>query len=127
VKARRDGHVVSVAVIVAVGVNGDGRREVLGLAIGTSEAETFWTDFLRKLARRGLRGVKLVVSDAHEGLKPPEPSGARALHVETGRIRSVIGLTLGGGHPPASGGRDRKSLGGKHRGAAWSVRLRLLS
>src|SRR5436305_10295252 len=69
VKARRDGHVASVAVIVAVGVNGDGRREVLGLAIGTSEAETFWTDFLRKLARRGLRGVKLVVSDAHEGLK----------------------------------------------------------
>ena len=68
-KARRDGHVVSVAVIVAVGVNGDGRREVLGLAIGTSEAETFWTDFLRKLARRGLRGVKLVISDAHEGLK----------------------------------------------------------
>jgi len=51
------------------GKNGDGRREVLGLAIGTSEAETFWTDFLRKLARRGLRGVKLVVSDAHEGLK----------------------------------------------------------
>src|ERR1051326_7598846 len=68
VKARRDGHVVSVAVIVAVGVNGDGRREVLGWAIGTSEAETFWIDFLRKLARRGLRGVKLVVSDAHEGL-----------------------------------------------------------
>lgn len=42
---------------------------MLGLAIGTSEAETFWTDFLRKLARRGLRGVKLVISDAHEGLK----------------------------------------------------------
>ena len=51
-KARRDGHVVSVAVIVAVGVNGGGRREVLGLAIGTSEAETFWTDFLRKLVAR---------------------------------------------------------------------------
>ena len=66
---RQNGRVVSVAVIVAVGVNGDGRREVLGLAIGTSEAETFWTDFLRKLARRGLRGVKLVISDAHEGLK----------------------------------------------------------
>ena len=69
VKARRDGRIVSVAVIIAVGVNDDGRREVLGLAIGASEAETFWTDFLRKLARRGLRGVKLVVSDAHEGLK----------------------------------------------------------
>ena len=69
VKARRDGRIVSVAVIVAVGVNSDGRREVLGVAIGTSEAEVFWTDFLRKLTRRGLRGVKLIVSDAHEGLK----------------------------------------------------------
>src|SRR5215470_6168092 len=69
VKARRDGRIVSVAVIIAVGVNSDGRREVLGLAIGTSEAEVFWTDFLRKLTRRGLRGVKLIVSDAHEGLK----------------------------------------------------------
>jgi len=60
---------VSVAVIVAVGVNADGRREVLGMDIGPSEAETFWTGFLRKLARRGLGGVKLVVSDAHEGIK----------------------------------------------------------
>ncbi len=60
VKVRQDGRIVSVAVIVAVGVNGDGRREVLGMAIGPSEAETFWTEFLRKLARRGLRGVKLV-------------------------------------------------------------------
>jgi len=69
VKARCDGRIVAVAVIVAVGVNGDGRREVLGMAIGASEAETFWTGFLRTLARRGLRGVKLVVSDAHQGLK----------------------------------------------------------
>jgi putative transposase len=69
VKARRDHHIVSVAVIVAVGVNTDGRREVLGMTVGHSEAETFWVEFLRSLARRGLRGVKLVVSDAHEGLK----------------------------------------------------------
>ena len=69
VKARQNGRIVSVAVIVAVGVNSDGRREVLGMDIGPSEAETFWTTFLRKLARRGLRGVKLVVSDAHEGIK----------------------------------------------------------
>jgi transposase-like protein len=69
VKVRQDGRIVSVAVTIAVGVNTDGRREVLGLAVGASEAETFWTDFLRKLARRGLRGVKLVISDAHEGLK----------------------------------------------------------
>jgi transposase-like protein len=69
VKARRDHHIVSVAIIVAVGVNTDGRREVLGMTIGHSEAEPFWVEFLRNLARRGLRGVKLVVSDAHEGLK----------------------------------------------------------
>jgi len=68
-KVRQNGRIVSVAVIVAVGVNTDGRREVLGMDIGPSEAEPFWTGFLRKLARRGLRGVKLVISDAHEGLK----------------------------------------------------------
>src|SRR5216684_2232237 len=69
VKARRDHHIVSVAVIVAVGVNTDGRREVLGMTVGHSEAEPFWVEFLRSLARRGLRGAKLVISDAHEGLK----------------------------------------------------------
>ncbi len=69
VKVRQAGRIVSVAVIVAVGVNSDGRREVLGMDIGASEAETFWTEFLRKLTRRGLRGVKLVISDAHEGIK----------------------------------------------------------
>lgn len=69
VKVRQNGRIVSVAVIVAVGVNTDGRREILGLDIGPSEAEPFWAAFLRKLTRRGLRGVKLVVSDAHEGLK----------------------------------------------------------
>jgi transposase-like protein len=68
-KVRQAGRIVSVAVTIAVGVNSDGRREVLGMAIGASEAETFWTDFLRALARRGLRGVKLVISDAHEGIK----------------------------------------------------------
>ena len=69
VKVRQNGRIVSVAVIVAVGANTEGRREILGMAIGPSEAEPFWTDFLRGLARRGLRGVKLVISDAHEGIK----------------------------------------------------------
>lgn len=69
VKVRQNGRIVSVAVIIAVGVNTDGRREVLGMTIGASEAETFWTEFRRQLARRGLRGVKLVISDAHEGIK----------------------------------------------------------
>jgi transposase-like protein len=69
VKVRQAGRIVSVAVIIAVGVNTDGRREVLGLEVGPSEAEPFWTAFLRSLTRRGLRGVKLVISDSHEGLK----------------------------------------------------------
>ena len=69
IKVRRDHRIVSAAVIVAVGVNTDGRREVLGMTTGHSEAEPFWVEFLRSLARRGLRGVKLVISDAHEGLK----------------------------------------------------------
>lgn len=69
VKVRQNGRVVPVAVIVAVGANTDGRREVLGMQVGPSEAEPFWTEFLRSLARRGLRGVKLVISDSHEGIK----------------------------------------------------------
>jgi len=69
VKVRSAGRIVSVAVIIAVGVNTDGIREILGMAVGPSEAEPFWTDFLRSLSRRGLRGVKLVISDAHIGLK----------------------------------------------------------
>jgi len=55
-------------VIIAVAVNEDGKREVLGVATGPSEAETFWTDFLRSLADRGLRGVRLVIADDHKGL-----------------------------------------------------------
>ena len=84
VKVREQGRIVSVAVIVAVAVNGDGRREVLGISIGVSEAETFWTEFLRSLARRGLRGVKLVISDAHEGLKA---AVAKVLHASWQRCR----------------------------------------
>jgi len=68
-KVRQGGRIVSVAAIIAVAVNTDGRREIIGLGTGPSEAETFWTDFLRGLKARGLDGVKLVVSDAHTGLK----------------------------------------------------------
>ena len=69
IKVREAGRIVSKAVIIAVGVNTEGVREVLGMAIGPSEAEPFWTNFLRSLTRRGLRGVKLVISDAHVGIK----------------------------------------------------------
>lgn len=86
VKVRQQVRIVSVAVIVAVGVNSDGRREVLWMDIGPSEAETFWTAFLRKLARRGLRGVKLVVSDAHEGIR------ATAAKVLNATWQSAVGV-----------------------------------
>jgi putative transposase len=68
-KVREGGRIVSVAAIIAVAVDAEGRREIVGLHLGPSEAETFWTSFLKGLLRRGLKGVKLVVSDAHEGLK----------------------------------------------------------
>lgn len=85
-KVREAGRIVSVAVIIAVAVNTDGAREVLGMAIGPSEAEPFWGGFLRSLTRRGLRGVKLVISDAHEGLKA---AAAKVLS----RRGSVVGFT----------------------------------
>ena len=66
---REGGRIVSVAAIIAVAVNTEGKREIIGLHIGPSEAEPFWSSFLKDLARRGLTGVKLVISDAHEGLK----------------------------------------------------------
>ena len=69
VKVRRNHHIVSVAVIIAFGVNTDGRREVLGMTVGHSEAEPFWIEFPRSLARRGLRGARLVISDAYECLE----------------------------------------------------------
>ena len=73
VKTRQAWRIVSVVVIIAVGVNADGRREVLGMDIGASEAEAFWTAFLRQLAHRGLRGVKLVILDNHSGIKAAVP------------------------------------------------------
>jgi transposase-like protein len=69
VKVRQEHRVVSMAIVIAVGVNQDGQREVLGLDVGPSEDGAFWLAFLRSLVARGLKGVKLVTSDAHEGLK----------------------------------------------------------
>ena len=91
-KVRQAGRIVSVAVIVAVAVNTQGRREILGIALGASEAETFWTEFLRSLARRGLRGVKLVISDDHKGLKP---AAARILNATWQRCRVHFMRNLG--------------------------------
>jgi putative transposase len=68
-KVRQNHRVVSQAVVIALGVNAEGEREVLGFALGASETEPFWLEFLRSLGQRGLKGVQLVISDAHEGLK----------------------------------------------------------
>ena len=68
-KVRQDGRVQSMATVVAIGVAATGERQILGVDAGPSEDRAFWTAFLRSLVKRGLRGVRLVVSDAHEGLK----------------------------------------------------------
>ncbi len=83
-KTREAGRIVSTAVILAVGVNSDGRREVLGIATGASEAEPFWTAFLRSLADRGLRGVRLVIADDHKGLRA---AATRVFHASLQRCR----------------------------------------
>lgn len=80
IRVREGGRIISRAVIVAVAVNGDGRREILGIAVGPSEAETFWISFLRSLADRGLRGVKLVVADDHKGLRAAASRVFNATH-----------------------------------------------
>lgn len=83
-KVREGGRIISTAVIIAIAVNADGRREVLGLATGPSEAEPFWTTFLRSLVDRGLRGVRLVIADDHKGLRA---AADRVLHAAVQRCK----------------------------------------
>jgi transposase-like protein len=85
--------VVSQAVVIATGVTGDGRREVLGFDVGDSEDGAFWTAFLRSLRARGLGGVQLVISDAHEGLKAAVGAvllGAVWQHCRVHFLRNVL-------------------------------------
>ena len=112
VKCRQNGRVVSVAVIVAVGANTDGRREILGMQVGPSEAETFWTDFLRSLARRGLRGVKLVISDAHEGIKA---AVSKVMHAAWQRCRVHFMRNVS-----AHAGKKGRRLVSAFMSAAWA-------
>ena len=98
VQVREQGRIVSTAVIIATAVNTDGRREVLGMATGPSEAEPFWTDFLRSLADRGLRGVRLVVADDHKGLRA---AATRVLHATLQRCRVHWMRNLLGRVPPS--------------------------
>ncbi len=84
IKSRQAGRILSTATIIAVGVSTDGRREVLGVATGPTEAETFWKGFLRSLADRGLRGVKLVIADDHKGLRA---AASKVFHATLQRCR----------------------------------------
>ena len=93
VKCREDGRIVNVACLVAVGVNGDGRREILGLDVVAEEDGAGWLAFLRSLRARGLKGVELVISDAHPGLKDAIASvlrGAAWQRCRTHFIRNLL-------------------------------------
>ena len=92
VKVRAGGRIVPVAVIIAVPAHADGHREVLGMQVGASEAETFWLDFLRSLKDRGLAGVQLVISDDHRGLKAAadRARGASWQHCRVHAARTLL-------------------------------------
>ena len=120
-KVREGGRIVSVAAIIAVAANTEGRREIVGLGIGPSEAETFWADFLKRLTRRGLRGIKLVISDAHRRAVGRGPAGrrrdmatlSRALHAQCAGLRAKdAGDGCRRRHPPGlhpARPRDRRA------------------
>jgi len=119
-KQREGGRIVSVATIIAVAANTEGKREIVGLHVGPSEAETFWATFLKSMARRGLRGVKLVISDAHEGLKAAirRVVGATWQRCRVGLLKNLLS-------------RDSISLRSVEReaghvGSAWSGAARVL-
>jgi transposase-like protein len=95
VKVRENGRVVSQAIVIAIAVTANGEREVLGLDVGPSESGAFWLAFLRDLAERGLNGVKLVISDAHAGLKAAIGAvlqGASWQRCRVHFMRDVLGL-----------------------------------
>jgi transposase-like protein len=132
-EVRQGGRIVSVAARIAVAVNTDGRREIIGLGIGPSEAETFWTEFLRGLKGRGLQGVKLVISDAHTGLKAAIARVFEATHqrCRVHWIRNALAHVPKGQHTVVAAAirqaftqPDRDSAGQTWRHVADQVRAR---
>ena len=105
-KARVGRRVVSQAVVVAIGVAADGRREVLGFEVGEAESQPFWTSFLRSLKARGLGGVKLVISDAHTGLI----SAIETVFAGTAWQRSLVKMGSGGIVPLVHPHRRERTL-----------------
>jgi transposase-like protein len=131
-KVRQGGRIVPVAAIIAMAVNIDGRREIIGLCVGPSEAETFWTDFLRSLKSRDLDSVKLVISNAHTGLKA---AIARVFEATWQRcrvhwIRNALAHVPKGQHPVVAAIRqafnqpDRKAAVETWRHVAYQLRAR---
>ena len=121
------------AVIIATGVDREGRREVLGLGVGLSEAAPFWTEFLRDLVRRGLTGVRLVISDAHEGLKQAitQVLGATWQRCRVHCMRNCLAHVPKGQHDVVAAAirtvftqPDRRSAGTQWRQVAESLRAR---
>lgn len=106
-KARVAGRVVSQAVVIATGVSADGRREVLGSAVGDSETEVFWAEFLRGLRDRGLHGVQLVISDHHRGLR----NAIDATMIGAAWQRSLVNIGSGGMVPLVSSSPSGEDLG----------------
>jgi putative transposase len=101
-KCREGGRIVNVACLVAVGVNDDGRREILGLDVVTAEDGAGWLAFLRGLRARGLKGVKLVISDAHPGLRDAIDSvlrGASWQRCRTHFVRNLLTRVPKVAHP----------------------------
>ena len=130
VKVREGGRVVSQAVVIAIGVNADGQRGVLGLDVGPSEDGAFWLRFLRSPVARGLSGVRLVSSDAHEGLTGAIAAvlqGASWQRCRVHFLRNVLGLVPKAAQEmarprsgPSSPSRTRRQR--VRRGGRWPTR-----
>ena len=108
-KVREEGRIVNVSVVVATAVNAEGKREIVGMDVGTSEDGAFWLSFLRSLVARGLSGVELVTSDAHQGLRDAIAtvfSGASWQRCRNhGAYDLPAAVSCGGAHPAREGGR----------------------
>jgi putative transposase len=132
-KVRDGGRIVSVAAIIAVAVTTEGRREIVGLGIGPSEAEPFWSSFLKGLVKRGLKGVKLVISDAHDGWRcaTSAPSSAPIdlpqqrnpwLPPRSSARHFVPGLSRSGHDRPSASRRGMTAMGAKRADSARNRR-----
>jgi hypothetical protein len=117
VKVRQNHRIVNMAVVIAIGVRETGEREILGLEIGASEEEAFWRAFLRDLVKRGLRGVELVISDAHQGVQQAIETVLVGATWQRCRLPQAAGVHLHAQRagPRAQGGQGHRSRRHPHR------------